>query len=214
RRQDDQAPARHSVVDDQGRAPPPRDHQGVAQAAHRRRVRHHRAGGQQAAEEPSGDEPDDEADVEAGQKGPGPARHPGPAAALAEDTMLDHVSLGVTDMERSKVFYDKVLAPLGHARVHDADFGSGYGPSPDQALFWIGYPLARDKKAVPSPGTHVAFTAETRQEVDAFYAAAMAAGGRDNGKPGLRPEYHATYYGAFVFDPDGHAIEAVCHKAE
>jgi catechol 2,3-dioxygenase-like lactoylglutathione lyase family enzyme len=126
--------------------------------------------------------------------------------------MLDHISLGVSDMERSKAFYDKALAPLGHKRVHDADFGSGYGPSKEQALFWIGYPLDRSKKAAPSPGNHVAFTAKSRKDVDAFYAAAMAAGARDNGKPGLRPEYTPIYYAAFVLDPDGHNIEAVCHE--
>jgi catechol 2,3-dioxygenase-like lactoylglutathione lyase family enzyme len=127
--------------------------------------------------------------------------------------MIDHVSLGVSDMERSKRFYDTALAPLGIRRFHDADFGSGYGRTAEEALFWIGYPLDRGKTAAAGPGTHVAFTARSRAEVDGFHAAALAAGGRDNGKPGLRPEYTPTYYGAFVLDPDGHKVEAVCHEA-
>jgi catechol 2,3-dioxygenase-like lactoylglutathione lyase family enzyme len=125
--------------------------------------------------------------------------------------VIDHVSLGVTDMARSKAFYDAALAPLGIKRFHDADFGSGYGRTAEQALFWIGYPHEQGRTAVPSPGTHVAFSAADRRSVDAFYAAAIAAGARDNGKPGLRPEYHPNYYGAFVLDPDGHKVEAVCH---
>jgi catechol 2,3-dioxygenase-like lactoylglutathione lyase family enzyme len=126
--------------------------------------------------------------------------------------MLDHISLGVSDMERSKAFYDKALAPLGIARMYDMDFGSGYGPTKEQALFWIGYPLDRSKKAAASPGSHVAFKATSRKDVDAFYAAAMAAGARDNGKPGIRTEYSPGYYGAFVLDPDGHNVEAVFHE--
>jgi catechol 2,3-dioxygenase-like lactoylglutathione lyase family enzyme len=128
--------------------------------------------------------------------------------------MIDHISLGVTDMARSKAFYDAALAPLGIARHYDVDFGTGYGPNKDEARFWIGTPFDKTKRASAAPGSHIAFTANDRKAVDAFYAAAIAAGGRDNGKPGIRPEYSANYYGAFVFDPDGHNVEAVCHKPE
>jgi len=119
--------------------------------------------------------------------------------------MLDHVSLGVSDFARSRAFYDRALAPLGLKVLFgdDATFG-GYGDS--RPFFWIGQP-----EADPSARAHVAFTAGDRRAVDAFYAAAMAAGGRDKGAPGLRPQYHADYYGAFVLDPDGNNIEAVCH---
>ena len=115
-------------------------------------------------------------------------------------------------MARSKAFYDAALAPLGFKRMHDLDFGSGYGPSREQALFWIGTPLDKSKRAAAAPGSHIAFAARDREAVDAFYAAAIAAGGRDNGKPGLRPEYTPSYYAAFVLDPDGHKVEAVCHE--
>ena len=119
--------------------------------------------------------------------------------------MLDHISLGVSDFARSRAFYDRALAPLGLKVLmgDDATFG-GYGDA--RPFFWIGKP-----EAEASARAHVAFAASDRRTVDAFYAAAMAAGGRDNGGPGLRPQYHADYYGAFVFDPDGNNIEAVCH---
>ena len=119
--------------------------------------------------------------------------------------MLDHVSLGVSDFAASRRFYDAALAPLGLKVLmgDDATF-SGYGDA--RPFFWIGKPEAAGTERV-----HVAFTAADRPTVDAFYRAALAAGGRDNGGPGLRPQYHADYYGAFVFDPDGNNIEAVCH---
>jgi catechol 2,3-dioxygenase-like lactoylglutathione lyase family enzyme len=125
--------------------------------------------------------------------------------------MLDHIGYSVSDMNVSKAFYDKALAPLGIKVLMEItpemtggnDSHAGFGS--DRPFFWIG----TGKK--PSSGTHVAFAAENREIVDAFYAAAMAAGGRDNGGPGLRPEYHENYYGAFVLDPDGNNIEAVCH---
>jgi catechol 2,3-dioxygenase-like lactoylglutathione lyase family enzyme len=129
--------------------------------------------------------------------------------------MLDHVGFAVSDTKRSRAFYEKALAPLGIAFIVEvgADktqsggtaVGFGDGGKP---YFWIG-----DKERV-GEGTHVCFTAKTRAEVDAFYAAAIAAGGKDNGKPGLRPHYHRSYYGAFVFDPDGINVEAVCHRPE
>ncbi|TPQ35366.1 glyoxalase/bleomycin resistance/extradiol dioxygenase family protein [Bradyrhizobium guangdongense] len=119
--------------------------------------------------------------------------------------MLDHVTLGVSDVERSKTFYDRALRPLGIARLYaeGATF-AGYGVG-RKAFFWIG---TRDKSQT---GAHVAFACPDRATVDAFHAAALAAGGTDHGQPGLRPHYHANYYGAFVLDPDGHNIEAVCH---
>jgi catechol 2,3-dioxygenase-like lactoylglutathione lyase family enzyme len=120
--------------------------------------------------------------------------------------MFDHVSIGVTDFERSKAFYDRALKPLGIERLYaEGPTAAGYGIRP-KAGFWIG-----QRSAVLS-GTHIAFPAPDRATVDRFYAEALAAGGRDNGAPGLRPQYHADYYGAFVLDPDGHNIEAVCRR--
>ena len=119
--------------------------------------------------------------------------------------MLDHVTLGVTDLDRSRAFYDRALAPLGIERLYaDGESYSGNGVRP-KAFFWVG------RRAEAVTGTHVAFAAADRATVDAFYEAAISAGGRDNGAPGLRPQYAPTYYGAFVLDPDGHNIEAVCY---
>lgn len=118
--------------------------------------------------------------------------------------MLDHVSLGVADFERSKAFYDRALRPLGIERLYaDGETAAGYGVRP-KAFFWIG------QRGGTQTGVHIAFAAADRATVDRFHAEALAAGGRDNGAPGLRPQYHADYYGAFVLDPDGHNIEAVC----
>lgn len=121
--------------------------------------------------------------------------------------MIDHTGLTVSDVGKSKPFYRAALAPLGYALLMEFEGAAGFGvaPKPD---FWIG-----QGKLNGSPG-HVAFAAASRKDVDAFYRAAMAAGGKDNGPPGLRPHYHANYYGAFVLDPDGHNVEAVCHKPE
>jgi len=122
--------------------------------------------------------------------------------------MLDHVTIGVSDIERSKAFYDSALRPLGIKRLYaDGPTFAGYGAE-RKAFFWIGL---RDASQT---GSHVAFAAEDRQTVDRFHEAAMAAGGRDNGPPGLRPHYHEDYYGAFVLDPDGHNIEAVCRRKQ
>lgn len=119
--------------------------------------------------------------------------------------MIDHMGLKVSDRERSKAFYTPALAPLGYAVVMDGQWGTGYGAGkPD---LWL-----EDGK--PTDRIHVALKAGNRAAVDAFYEAAMAAGGTDNGPPGIRAHYHANYYGAFVRDPDGHNIEAVCHKPE
>ena len=127
--------------------------------------------------------------------------------------MLDHVGFAVSDAERSRAFYEAALAPLGIGLIMTATpdqteaggTAHGFG-SNGKPYFWIG-----DNERV-GEGTHVAFATDSRAQVDAFYEAAMAAGGRDNGAPGLRPHYHPDYYGAFVRDPDGNNIEAVCHK--
>jgi catechol 2,3-dioxygenase-like lactoylglutathione lyase family enzyme len=122
--------------------------------------------------------------------------------------MLDHITIGVSDTDQSKKFYDQALRPLGIARLYgDGERFAGYGVSP-KAFFWIGL---RD---IPQTGAHIAFAAPDRATVDRFYREAIAAGGRDNGQPGIRPNYHANYYGAFVLDPDGHNIEAVCHAPQ
>ena len=120
--------------------------------------------------------------------------------------MLDHVSLGVNNFEQSKKFYDQALRPLGVERLYaDGPAAAGYGAN-RKAFFWIG------QRDASQTGAHVAFVAEDREAVDRFYQAALTAGGRDNGQPRLRPHYHEDYYGAFVLDPDGHNIEAVCRK--
>ena len=129
--------------------------------------------------------------------------------------MIDHISLGIANLSRARKFYDQALKPLGIRMVFAVPgYGYGYGLAKDAPKFWIGLPLAKRRKAKACAGSHVAFMAETRKAVDAFYKAAIKAGGKDNGKPGLRPQYHANYYGAFVIDPEGHAIEACCHKPE
>lgn len=124
--------------------------------------------------------------------------------------MLDHVGIIVADWNKAKAFYDAAFAPMGItmlAEVPTQYTGGvkvcGYGRTkPD---FWL------TEGADVGPGRHYAFVANDRAEVDAFYAAAMAAGGKDNGGPGARPHYHEHYYGAFVIDPDGNNVEAVCH---
>jgi len=120
---------------------------------------------------------------------------------------LDHVSLHVSDLARSRAFYTAALAPLGIAVLMEGGGFCGFG-KPGKPQFWLG---AGDAASGP---LHVAFTAENRAQVREFYNAALAAGGKDNGAPGLRPHYHPNYYGAFVFDPDGNNAEAVCHLAE
>jgi catechol 2,3-dioxygenase-like lactoylglutathione lyase family enzyme len=123
--------------------------------------------------------------------------------------MLDHIGLSVSDYDKSKAFYDTVLGVLGFSPLHEiTEMGPYTGYGADKPDFWI------DGAGLPSPKLHVAFQAKDRAAVDAFYKTALEAGGRDNGPPGLRPEYHGTYCGAFVLDPDGHNIEAVCHAPE
>ena len=131
--------------------------------------------------------------------------------------MIDHIGFAVRDYQRAKDFYGQALAPLGYTLIKEVTgemnasgfpaCGYGAGGKPD---FWIG---AEGRKGDPVP-LHVAIAVKTRALVDAFYAAALAAGGKDNGAPGLRPQYHPNYYGAFVLDPEGNNIEAVCHAPE
>ncbi|CAH2600917.1 VOC family protein [Rhodovastum atsumiense] len=123
--------------------------------------------------------------------------------------MLDHVSIGVRDLAASCRFYDAALAPLGGRRVSDGTESIGYGR--EEGVFWLGptdVPVPPDERS----GLHFCFAADSREAVDAFHAAALAAGGTDNGGPGLRPEYGPKYYAAFVKDPDGYRIEAHCGK--
>jgi len=121
--------------------------------------------------------------------------------------MFDHIGFPVRDAVQSRAFYTAALATLGIGVVIEFPGWVGFG-KPGRPQFWLG------GQGAPPSGVHLAFAAATRADVDAFYDAAIAAGGRDNGGPGLRPDYHANYYGAFVFDPDGHNVEAVCHPAE
>lgn len=128
--------------------------------------------------------------------------------------MIDHIGISVSDYAKSKAFYSAALASIGYrllveipaavTKSHDVA-GFGKAPKPD---FWISV----GSGAAITP-IHVAFSVESRAVVDAFHAAAIAAGGIDNGKPGVRAHYHPNYYGAFVRDPDGHNVEAVCHAA-
>ena len=127
--------------------------------------------------------------------------------------MLDHVSLGVTDLERSRRFYDAVLRPVGLVRTVDfQERGSDYGAMAGQ--LGVEFTITTESGALPSPGMHLCFRAPDRSAVHAFHVAALQAGGRDDGAPGFRPIYHRHYYAAFVLDPDGHRIEAVCHAPE
>jgi catechol 2,3-dioxygenase-like lactoylglutathione lyase family enzyme len=128
-----------------------------------------------------------------------------------EAGMIDHITFGVSNFARSTSFYDRALAPLGVKRLFDVPLEysggvsiTGYGDR--RAWFWIAEQDATRGKL------HVAISAESRAAVDAFYREALAAGGRDNGAPGPRPHYDPDYYGAFVLDPDGHNLEAVCRK--
>src|SRR5262245_49473297 len=128
-------------------------------------------------------------------------------------SILDHISLAVSDYAKSKAFYEKALASLGVAPIMEFGKACGFGKKgkPD---FWIGEGPAsfqKPEQLEPITPTHIAFSASSRAEVDAFYNAAMAAGAKDFGAPGVRPHYHPNYYGAFVLDPDGHDIEAVYH---
>lgn len=118
--------------------------------------------------------------------------------------MLDHVSLSVMSFQKSKEFYEKALLPIGYRCLMEFE-GKVGGFGETQADFWV----VQEEMIRPQ---HIAFAAVDRLQVDAFYSAALAAGGKDNGVPGLRPEYAPHYYAAFVFDLDGHNIEVVCRK--
>jgi len=120
--------------------------------------------------------------------------------------MLDHIALKVKDFKKSRAFYEAALKPLGYKVLMEFPEGAGFG-SPGFPDFWVG-------TGIGGTSVHVAFRAQDRKAVDAFYKAALAAGATDNGGPGLRPHYHPHYYGAFVFDPDGNNIEAVCHTPD
>ena len=125
--------------------------------------------------------------------------------------MIDHISIGVRDVTRTKRFYDAALKPLGYTCLSEGAESLGYGR--EAVAFWIGAaerPVPADDKS----GLHICFTAPTRQGVDAFHAAALASGGRDNGAPGLRADYGAHYYAAYAVDPDGYRVEAYCGKPE
>jgi catechol 2,3-dioxygenase-like lactoylglutathione lyase family enzyme len=129
--------------------------------------------------------------------------------------MIDHVGVAIIDAGRSKAFYDAALAPIGITMIMEVPASvtesggtaCGYGKD-GKPFFWFG-----DNEKV-GKGFHIAFAVDKRELVDAFHKAALAAGGKDNGAPGLRPHYHANYYGAFVHDPDGHNVEVVCHLPE
>jgi catechol 2,3-dioxygenase-like lactoylglutathione lyase family enzyme len=126
--------------------------------------------------------------------------------------MIDHAGICVSDYAKAKAFYDAAFAALGASLLYEVpgEYTGGvkvvgYGRAKPE--FWL------HAGGEPGPGRHYAFTARSRTEVDAFHASAIAAGGKDNGAPGLRPHYHPDYYGAFVLDPDGNNVEAVCHAA-
>ena len=121
--------------------------------------------------------------------------------------MFDHVVIGVSDYAASKAFFLKVLEPLGITDSQEGPLGIEIGAVGKASLCLF---QTEEKPAY----LHLAFTAENRQQVEAFYRAALEAGGKDNGTPGLRPQYHGNYYAAFVIGPDGHNIEAVCHEPE
>ncbi len=121
--------------------------------------------------------------------------------------IIDHIGFGVSDIERSKEFYIKCLEPLGIKILAEEGSNVGFGKDA-KAPFWFGPNSDASRKI------HLAFVAENRAQVDEFHKAAIAAGGKDNGPPGIREIYHPSYYAAFVFDPDGHNIEAVCHKSD
>jgi catechol 2,3-dioxygenase-like lactoylglutathione lyase family enzyme len=127
--------------------------------------------------------------------------------------MIDHLAIDVSDLKKSGHFYDNALKPLGYRKLTESpqEFGGrlclGWEDSADTSIY-IGEGSRNE------PRLHIAFRADNHEQVDEFYRAALAGGGRDNGKPGLRPEYHKNYYGAFVLDPDDHNIEAVCHTPQ
>lgn len=125
--------------------------------------------------------------------------------------MINHVSIGVRDIARAQRFYGAALKPLGYTCLSKGEGSLGYGRN--QVAFWVSV-VARPVPADDQSGVHFCFTAPTRTSVDAFHAAALSAGGRDNGKPGLRTEYNPNYYAAFAIDPDGYRVEAYCAQTK
>ena len=121
--------------------------------------------------------------------------------------IIDHIGVPISDFQKSKAFYSRALAPLGIVSVMEMESWAGFGKN-GRPEFWFG-----TEESPPQP-IHIAFTADNREQVRQFHAAALAAGGQDNGPPGIREHYHPNYYAAFVYDPDGHNIEAVCHLPE
>lgn len=128
--------------------------------------------------------------------------------------IFDHASIGVRDIKRAMAFYEPTLATLGLEVVMDKGFAVAFGNGSGRQWLWISEPIDTDTDVVANNGAHFALIADSRATVRAFYDAAMANGGIDDGAPGLRPEYIPTYYGAFVLDPDGNKIEAVCRRPE
>jgi catechol 2,3-dioxygenase-like lactoylglutathione lyase family enzyme len=124
--------------------------------------------------------------------------------------MLGHLSFGVADLGRAVSFYDAALVPLGLARVWTNPNAAGYGPPGGGDL--LALKLQSSPVRPPGPGFHLAFNAASHAAVDAFHAAALRTGGTDNGAPGIRPHYGPKYYAAFVIDPDGYPLEAVCQR--
>ncbi|MDO8954022.1 MAG: VOC family protein [Gammaproteobacteria bacterium] len=123
--------------------------------------------------------------------------------------MIDHIGIEVSNYEKSKLFYEQALAPLGYQLLMEVAGFAGFGMASKEgpiASFWL------HQGENPGTKTHIAFSASDREAVNQFYLAAIKNGGTDNGKPGIREIYHPNYYGAFVLDPDGFNIEAVCHK--
>jgi catechol 2,3-dioxygenase-like lactoylglutathione lyase family enzyme len=120
---------------------------------------------------------------------------------------IDHIGIHVTNLDAAKKFYGAALAPIGIGLIAESSHHAAFGMGP------MPYLIVRQSDRVAAP-VHLAFLAEQRADVEAFHAAALAAGGRDNGAPGLRPDYHPHYYSAFVLDPDGHNIEVVKHEPE
>ena len=124
--------------------------------------------------------------------------------------MFSHITLGSNDLARSRVFYDAVMKALGHSLLFEMPQGFAYGEATGPKVFIV--PPFDGKEARAGNGVHAAFLVDARAKVDAFHAAALSHGGSDEGKPGLRPHYHPNYYGAYVRDPDGNKIQAVCHR--
>jgi catechol 2,3-dioxygenase-like lactoylglutathione lyase family enzyme len=146
------------------------------------------------------------------QKDAAAAAPPGRWTGLRK-AMLDHVSLGVRDLERSRRFYDAALRALGIVRIVDfqqrgSDYGTMAGP------LGVEFTITLENDPQPSSGLHLCFRAPDRAAVEAFHTAALRSGGRDDAAPGLRPEYHPDYFAAFVLDPDGHRVEALCHAPQ